>query len=137
MSKYDLFLFFFVIFINVGVQVLLKAVEKTIDFEKGLSDRFRAKRGGLRNSNSQTFDEDEYIGISHLLPFFIVFLLLIIREGGVGNGEEEETSGFDPEAIKKRWQVHQSNREKEEEQRQLQQLQKQQEEAQGEPYPLI
>lgn len=96
---------------TLDVKFLIRAVEKTIEFERGLSDRFRAARRRTGTSNSQYFDEE--------------------GEGyPVGNGDDEDGGGgFDPEAIKKRWQVHQHNKEKEEEHRQLQQIQKQQEEA--------
>jgi hypothetical protein len=96
---------------TLDVVALIRAVERTIEFEKLLSDRFRP-RMGLRNSNS--FDDEEMFYNS-------------------GTGEEEEASagggGFDTEAIKKRWQMHQRHKEKEQEHRQLQQLQKQEEEA--------
>eukprot|EP00026_Physarum_polycephalum_P002742 Phypoly_transcript_02750.p1 GENE.Phypoly_transcript_02750~~Phypoly_transcript_02750.p1 ORF type:complete len:836 (+),score=180.82 Phypoly_transcript_02750:116-2623(+) len=96
---------------TLDVVALIRAVERTIEFERLLSERFR-KRTGLRNSNS--FDEEEL-------------------ESSGGAGEEEEASagggGFDVEAIRKRWQIHKQHRERDQEQRQLQQMQKQEEEA--------
>ena len=94
---------------TLDVKQLIRAVERTIEFERLLSERFRANR--MRSSSS--FDDEEMID-------------------NAVNGEEEASAGgggFDVEAIRKRWQMHQRHKEKEQEQREIQQLQKQEEEA--------
>jgi hypothetical protein len=84
-------------------------VERTIEFEKLLSDRF-SLRMGLNSSNG--FDDDEILYTS-------------------GTSEEASAGGgrVDMEAIKKRWLIDQLHKEIEQKQRQLLQLQKQEEEA--------
>lgn len=95
---------------TLDVVALVRAIERTIEFERALCERFREVGG--RRPSQQVYEEDE-------------------DKATTERAEEEDTAtggGFDKETLQRKWRVHQQNMEKEEAQRQIQMLQKQQDE---------